>query len=197
MIHSEKAIGLFGGTFDPVHIGHLIVAEWLSEVLKIKTTYFIPAKIHPFVSKSNISSSDNRIEMLSLALKEYPDFKISDVEIKRQEVSYTIDTIKFFKDEFPDSELYFYMGMDNLNTLEQWKDPNEILKMCYVVVYNRGIELKAKDWLEHPKVIHVDSPLIEISSSHIRHRIKKGMAYRSLVPNQVFEYINQKRLYLY
>lgn len=136
MIHSEKAIGLFGGTFDPVHIGHLIVAEWLSEVLKIKTTYFIPAKIHPFVSKSNISSSDNRIEMLSLALKEYPDFKISDVEIKRQEVSYTIDTIKFFKDEFPDSELYFYMGMDNLNTLEQWKDPNEILKMCYVVVYN-------------------------------------------------------------
>lgn len=193
---SEKAIGLFGGSFDPVHTGHLIVAEWLSEVLKIKTTFFIPAKIHPFVSKSNISSADNRIEMLSLALNDYPDFKISDIEIKRKEVSYTVDTITFFKNEFPDHDLYFYMGMDNLNTLEQWKDPNEILKMCYVVVYNRGVELKAKDWLEHPKVIHIDSPLIEISSSHIRHRIKKGLAYRSLVPKQVFEYINQKRLYL-
>lgn len=195
MKSKKNAIGLFGGTFDPVHLGHLIVAEWLAEVLEIETTYFIPAKIHPLNKRENITTTDHRLTMLQLALEDFPEFKVSDIEIKRQGVSFTVDTITYFKSKFPDKQLYFFMGMDNLESLDHWKDPLEILKMCYIAVYNRGIETKPNDWLDHPKIIHVDSPLIEISSSHIRHRIKKEMAFKSLVPHRVFEYINQKKLY--
>ena len=189
------SIGIFGGTFDPVHIGHLIVAEWLTEMLEIKTTFFVPAKIHPFFKRENISSAEDRLNMLQLAIQDYPLFQVNEIELKREGISYSVDTVAAFRDLYPSETLYFFMGMDNLNSFQEWKEPLELLKMCYVVVYNRGEKIEQNNWLEHPRVISVDSPLVEISSSHIRQRIKKGLAFKSLVPHHVFEYITQKKLY--
>ena len=196
MTKKKKDIGLFGGTFDPVHIGHLIIAEWLSEILEIESTYFIPTKIHPFRKRSNITDAKVRQEMLQVALKEYPAFKISDYEISRDSISYTIDTVKYFREKYPDREIYYFIGSDNLESFMEWKDPFDILDLCYLAVYQREKHDKPAELLNHPKVLHINSPLINISSSHIRKRVSKHMAFKSLVPPGIFEFINQHKLYL-
>ncbi len=191
----NEGIGLFGGTFDPVHNGHLIVAEWLTEVLGIEKTYFIPTKNHPLKKRPGISKADNRVEMLSMALENYPDFEVSTFETERESVSYSIDTIKYFKNKYPQKEIYYFIGADNLKTFLQWRDPFEILELCYLAVYNREINKETNDLDGHKKVLIVDSPLIEISSSHIRRRIAKKMPFRSLVPHHVFDYITRNKLF--
>ena len=191
----NNGIGLFGGTFDPVHIGHLIVAEWLTEVLEIEKTYFIPTKIHPLKKRPVIAKAEARLEMLSRALETYPNFKVSTFELDRDSVSYSIETIKYFKNKYPQKEIYYFIGRDNLDNFLQWKGPFEILELCYLVVYDRGNNQETNDLISHLKVLSVESPLIEISSSHIRNRIAKKMAFKSLVPHQVFEYITHNKLY--
>lgn len=196
MTQNTNGIGLFGGTFDPVHAGHLIIAEWLSEILEIETTYFIPTKIHPFGKRSDITGGHFRIKMLEIALRDYPHFQISDFELSKSGVSYSIETIQHFKDQYTDRELYYFMGSDNLESFLEWKDPFEILELCYLVVYQREKTDKPSALLNHPKVLSISSPLINISSSHIRNRVSKGMAYKSLVPTGVFEFIQENKLYL-
>jgi nicotinate-nucleotide adenylyltransferase len=195
MMQNRKGIGLFGGTFDPVHIGHLIIAEWLSEVLEIVTTYFIPNKIHPFSKRKNITDSKLRMEMLQIAIRNYPQFAISDFELSQNNVSYTVETVRFFRQHFPDTDLYYFIGSDNLESFLEWKDPFEILEICYLVVYQRGNHNRPTELLNHPKVLDMTSPIIDISSSHIRKRVSKKMAFRSLVPEGIFEFITEKKLY--
>ncbi len=195
MKKTNNGIGLLGGTFDPVHNGHLIVAEWLNEILEIERTYFIPTKIHPLKKRVGISKSKNRLEMLIAALESYPNFEVSTFELDRELVSYSIDTIKYFKKKYPQKEIYYFIGKDNLNSFLQWKDPFKILELCYLVVYDRETATETNDLMGHHKVLTVESPLIEISSSHIRKRISKQMPFRSLVPHQVFEYITRNNLY--
>lgn len=190
-----NGIGLFGGTFDPVHNGHLIIAEWLTEILEIDTTYFIPTKIHPFDKRSDISPAKHRIEMLRNALQGYPKFKISEYEIDKRETSYSVETVKYFWEKFPGAALYFIMGSDNVETFLAWKDPDKILEMCHVVIYNRHQHIAENQLYDHPKVLSIASPFIDISSSQIRKRIKRNMPFKSLVPHSVFDYINQKKIY--
>jgi len=195
MTQKTNGIGLFGGTFDPVHNGHLMIAEWLSEILEIETTYFIPTKIHPFQKRSNITDAKLRLEMLDIAIQDYPHFKISNYEISRHSISYTIDTIKHFREKFPDKEFYYFLGSDNLASFLEWKDPFDILDLCYLAVYQREKHDKSVELLNHPKVLNMTSPLINISSSHVRKRVTKNMAFKSLVPSGIFEFINKHKLY--
>lgn len=196
MRQKTNSIGLFGGTFDPIHTGHLIIAEWLSDILEIETTHFIPTKIHPFQKRKNITDAKLRLEMLKIALKEYPYFKISDFELTRNNISFTIDTIRYFHEIYPDKKLYYFLGSDNLASFLEWKDPFEILKLCYLAVFQRENYDKPTELLNHPKVLNMTSPLINISSSHVRKRVRKKMAFKSLIPAGVFEFINQHKLYL-
>lgn len=196
MTQKKNGIGLFGGTFDPIHIGHLVIAEWLTEILEIETTYFIPTKIHPFSKRNDISEASLRRDMLKIALKDYPAFKISDFEITRDDVSYTIDTIKYFHKKFPSQQLYYFLGSDNLESFLEWKDPFDILDICYLAVYQREKHDKPAELTNHPKVLNMTSPLINISSSHIRKRVTQKMAFKSLVPCGVHEFIKQHKLYL-
>ncbi len=191
----NKGIGLFGGTFDPLHHGHIIVAEWLTEILELQKTIFIPTKIHPFNKRQGISPAPQRLEMLQNVLKSFDNFELSTFELDRETVSYAVDTIKYFKNKFPSQELYYFIGSDNLDSFLKWKDPFQILDLCYLAVYNRGHFDHEPDISSHPKVLLVESPLIEISSSHIRKRISKQMPFQSLVPHSVFEYITHNNLY--
>lgn len=196
MTQKKNGIGLFGGTFDPIHNGHMIIAEWLSEILEIEKTYFIPTKIHPFRKRANITDSKLRIEMLQIALMDYPHFDISDFELSRNNISFTIDTIQYFKKQYPDKELFYFLGSDNLHSFLEWKNPFEILDMCYLVVYQRENYSGPDELLNHPKILNMTSPIINISSSHIRKRVSKKMAFKSLVPAGVFEFIAERKLYL-
>ncbi len=193
---NKKRIGIMGGTFDPIHHGHLIVAEWLCAVLNIDQTYFVPMHHHPFNKRRDIAPARHRLAMLSRAIAPFPSFQISEFELNRPEVSFTVDTLHHFKEKNPDCDLYLFMGRDNLESFLKWKEPFKILDMAYLAVYMRLNHQTVVPELEnHPKILFIDRPVIDISSSHIRHRIRKNLPYRSLVPQRVFEYITDHHLY--
>ncbi len=191
----KKKLGLFGGTFNPVHHGHLIVAEWLMYSLEIEKVFFIPSNVHPFKEDENVISADHRKKMLQLALQDYPEFEISEFELVKNSVSYSIETIEFFKSKYADYELYFFIGEDNVKDFFKWKEPLKILDLAYLTIYRRG-ESSSIELYKHHKVLLIDSPLIDISSTHIRNRIKKQISFKSLVPSSVHKYIIENKLYI-
>lgn len=187
----KKRIGLFGGTFDPVHLGHTIVAEWMQSKLNLDEIHFIPNYIHPFAKREDILNSAHRVQMLELAIADYPDFKICRYEIDRNEISYSIDTIRYFQKQFPDYKLFYLIGADNIDEFDFWKEADEIFKLATVVVHNRrGDDSNTPDKFEC-----IESPLIEISSSQIREHIKRGLPYHSFLHPDVYKYIEQHKLY--
>jgi nicotinate-nucleotide adenylyltransferase len=196
MNHNQGlSIGLFGGTFDPVHTGHLIIAELIRQEKNLDSIIFIPSARPPHKGAEIMFSPEERMEMLSLATKSNPRFHISDIELARRGLSYTIDTIYQMKDALPaGTELYFILGQDNLYEIETWKNPQEIINICKILIAPRqcGREKKIPEWLRG-SVEMVAVPLIEISSTEIRRRLKIGLSIQYLVPDPVFEYLQKNR----
>ena len=189
-------ICIFGGTFDPPHIGHLLVAQTVCEAENFDKILFMPANKPPH--KKNISGVKDRLNMLNIAIEGNPNFEISDMEIKRGGVSYTIDTLKAMKsivvDE--DDELFYLIGSDSLLELNTWKDPRKILNNCNVLVAIRP-GFRPSDipaWILH-RIQFANIPRFEISSSTIRTRWRENKTIRYLVTLPVWEYINQNKLY--
>ena len=187
---------IFGGTFDPPHIGHLLIAQTVCEAEKFDKILFIPANIPPH--KNNISEVNDRLTMLNLAIKGNPNFEISDMEIERGGVSYTIDTLKDIRSSFikAEDELFYLIGSDSLLGFKKWKNPKEILKHCNVVVAIRP-GFRPSDipaWILH-RIQFANIPRFEISSSNIRQRWRENKTIRYLVTLPVWEYINQHNLY--
>lgn len=190
----QGRIGLFGGTFDPIHLGHTIVAEWMHFNLKLEKVFFIPNHIHPFQKKNNITPSDARVQMLSLALENYPQFEICPYEINRDNTSFAIETIRYFKKLYPAKELFYLIGKDNISEFHKWKEPEEIFKQAKVVVFNRkGNEHPQSKYFE--KFIFTESPIIEISSSFIRKSIRGNRPFKSFLHPSVHEFIKNNNLY--
>ncbi len=194
--NNSGAIGIFGGSFDPPHHGHLIVAEWAAVVLQLERVIFVPAGQHPFDKGQQASPAALRLQMVEAAVQEYPVFSTDQVELDREGPSFTVDTLEYFSQAYPGKKLYFLMGEDNLSELERWKNPQRIMELAILVVYNRaGRPAALKNWPQN-RIILLDSPYIEISSSHIRHRIKSGLPVQSLVPTAVATIIRQAGLYI-
>jgi nicotinate-nucleotide adenylyltransferase len=193
------SICLFGGTFDPPHNGHIRIAESVREQLQIDTVLFIPAFIPPHKQSNYLSSTTDRLAMLKLAIAGKTSLEICVVEIQRQGVSYSIDTIRAIKQarNLKREELYFLIGADSLLELHLWKDPEMILAEARVLVAARpnfDLNLVRPEFRSEVEII--ESPLMDISSSLIRDRIKKGRSIRELVPVAVTAYIREQRLYL-
>jgi len=185
-------IGILGGTFNPIHIGHLILAEEAREKLGLDKIIFVPTYLPPHKDSSDIASAKERYTMIKLAIKTNKYFSVSDVEIKRDGRSYTIDTIKEFRKRYPNDELYFITGSDLLKYLDEWKDLNEIIKMVKFVVATRpGYPLeKIPGYISTVAIRAVD-----VSAFEIRKAIKEETSFRYLLPERVFNYINKKKLY--
>jgi len=187
-------IGILGGTFDPIHIGHLVLAEEVRRFLKLDKIIFIPTYLPPHKSRKGMVSENHRLEMVKLAISEHPNFIVSDLEIKRKGRSYTVITLEELKREFPLSvKLFLIVGSDALKELPKWKNFLQILELAKIIIAKRpGFPVKLKPtWA---KIIRI-TPL-DISSSQIRKRIKKGSSIRYLVPEKVEEYIEKNRLYI-
>ncbi len=183
----NKKIGLFGGTFDPVHIGHLIIAETVLEQSGLDMVMFIPSARPPHKHHELMFTAHQRLKMLSEAIKDNSNLVVSDIEMKREGPSYTIDTIREIKAALPSgTELLFIVGKDNLYEMETWKDPHAIIEECTILVADRICEKKCDIpyWLK-TKVKMVNIPLLEISSSEIRNRIREGKSIRYMVPEVV------------
>jgi len=187
---------LFGGTFDPPHIGHLLIAQTVFEAEKFDKVLFVPANKPP--NKNAFSSQATRVEMLKLAVEGNPNFEISDIEIKRGGVSYTIDTIRSIKNEldFKGDKLFYLIGSDCLLDFHNWKDPESILEECQVVVAIRP-GFRPSDipaWILH-RIQFANIPRFEISSTNIRKRWVDNKTIRYMVTLPVWEYIEKQKLY--
>ena len=187
---------MFGGTFDPPHIGHLLVAQTIFEAENFDKIVFIPTFKTP--GKNNITHIKDRLAMLRMAVTSNPNFEISDLEIQRGGTSYTIDTIREYKsDQDCDSrELYYLIGSDSLQIFHTWKDPREILDECQVIVAIRpGFRPSdISNWILR-KVRFANIPRFEISSSTIRSRWQENKTIRYMVTQPVWEYINDHGIY--
>ena len=188
-------IGIFGGTFDPIHFGHLITAQKLLESRKLSRIFFVPANISPHKVKYYYSEPEHRYNMTKAAISSYPYFDISDFEIKRGDISYTYDTLFEFKKTYDDIELI--IGFDNLITFDMWHRADDIIQLCNIVVLKRTYDKEIKKTNKFFGFAEfVDSPIIEISSTEIRERVKRGLPIDFFVPADVKEYITKNKLYL-
>ena len=192
----QKKICLFGGTFDPPHIGHLLVAQTIFEAENFDKIVFIPTFKSP--QKNNITNIKDRLAMLRMGVTSNPNFEISDLEIQRGGTSYAIDTIREYKsDQDCDSrELFYLIGSDSLQTFHTWKEPREILDECQVIVALRPGFLPSdiSNWILR-KVRFASIPRFEIGSSTIRSRWRENKTIRYMVTQPVWEYINDHGIY--
>jgi len=187
-------IGLFGGTFDPIHIGHLIIAEWIYEELALEKIIFIPAGDPPHKQSKKISSVKNRLDMVRHAIEDNPKFEISEFEVEKTGKSYSVETLEEFSKL--QANLFWIIGSDSLIDLPNWFLPDKIFELSTVVVYPRKdleVEKAPKHFRE--KSLIVAAPQIEISSTEIRNRVSNGQTIRYLVPAKVEEYIYTNGLY--
>ena len=188
-----KRIGILGGTFNPIHIGHLTVAQMAAEKMGLDKVIFIPSNLPPHKSGKNVASARNRYQMIKLAIKGNSSFSVSDFEIKKPGKSYSIDTVEHLRQCYPrGTKFYFLIGSDLLPTLHKWKQTRKILKIASFVSVNRpGFKSKAP----RIKVKSINIPGLQTSSSFVRQRITSGKTVRYLVPDSVLDYIQRKKLY--
>jgi nicotinate-nucleotide adenylyltransferase len=190
-------ICLFGGTFDPPHLGHLLIAQTICEAESFDKILFIPVNIPPH--KSVNTPLEDRLNMLNIAIEDNPNFEISDIEIKRGGVSYTIDTIRNIKKQYniSSNKISYLIGSDSLLNFHKWKDPEKILEECQIIVAIRP-GFRPSDipaWILH-KIQFANIPRFEISSTNIRGRWVEGKTIRYLVTLPVWEYINKNKIYI-
>jgi nicotinate-nucleotide adenylyltransferase len=195
-------IGVLGGTFDPIHIGHLIVAEEARTKLGLAEVLFVPAGQPWLKQDRDITPVVHRVEMVRRGIADNPYFKLSTLEVDRPGPSYTVDTLESLKDQLSsEASLFFILGRDTLAELPLWKEPRKVVQLCRLVVPPRlgsrdlrHLEESIPGLLE--RVIQLDMPVIGTSSSEIRRRIARGLSVRYLVPPGVEEYITEQRMYL-
>ena len=189
-----KTIGIYGGTFDPIHTGHLITAQSVCEMRKLDKIIFIPSFISPHKTNRIASSPKHRINMVKLAVKGIPFFDYSNLEIKKKNISYTIDTIRSLKSSYDNIELI--IGYDNLITFDTWKEPDEILELVKLVVLRRKVKESNQPHNKYfDKAVVVETPLIEIYGTEIRQRVRNSNSINFLVPQKVMAYIYKHNLY--
>lgn len=194
-------LALFGGTFDPVHYGHLRLAEEACEAANLERVLFIPAHISPFRTAERLSDPAHRLQMLRLAVQDNPRFEVSDMEIQRGGVSYTIDTVRTLRQQYPNAELFLILGADALQGFTAWREPDAIAQECRLLVGVRPhYDLQATlAQLPDPIRQHIQPLMMTplgISASDLRQRVRQGRSIRYLTPPHVIEYIQQHRLYL-
>ncbi len=199
-----EKIGIMGGTFDPLHFGHLSLAEAVRDELELDRVIFIPAGKPPHKENENLGSSEDRYNMTLLGCKDNPFFEVSKIELEREGKSYSVDTMRELKGLYPEgTEFYFILGADSLMDLEKWREPQTLLSMCSFAAVarpgykNKKTEAQIKKLREkyNADIRHIESSRLEISSTDIRNKISLGKSAKYSVPEEVLKYIEDKGLY--
>ena len=189
-------VGLYFGTFNPIHVGHLTIANHLAEHSDLDQIWFVVTPLSPFKKKSSLLDNYHRLEMVYQATKDYDKLKPSDIEFGLKEPNYTIDTLTYLFEKHPDYDFSLIMGEDNLKSFHKWKNYELILENHSIYVYPRISEGKIDtQFNDHPKIIKVDAPIMEISSTFIRKEIKGGKNVRPMLPENVWQLIDDMNFY--
>ncbi len=192
-----KKIGLFFGSFNPVHIGHLILANYILENTDMEELWFVVSPQNPFKDKKSLLKDHNRLDMVQAALKNYPKMRASNIEFSLPKPSYTIDTLAYLHEKFPDYTFALIMGEDNLGSLAKWKNADTLVNRHQIIVYPRIFsgEKKDSEYLQHENISIVNAPIIELSATEIRNMIKEGKNVRPMLPPEVFDYLDGSSFY--
>jgi nicotinate-nucleotide adenylyltransferase len=192
-----KKIGLFFGSFNPIHIGHLILANYILENSDMNELWFVVSPQNPFKEKKSLLNDHNRLDMVELAIKNYPDMRASNVEFSLPTPSYTIDTLTYLKEKHPDYSFSLIMGEDNLGSLHKWKNSDLLIKDHHIIVYPRVFEgdKKSSKYTDHENISLIKAPVIELSATEIRNMIQQGKNVRPMLPPEVFEYLDGSSFY--
>ena len=196
-----KKIGLFFGSFNPIHIGHLILANYILEHSDMQELWFVVSPQNPFKEKKSLLNDHNRLDMVQLAIKNYPKMRASNVEFSLPTPSYTIDTLTYLQEKHPDYSFSLIMGEDNLGSLHKWKNYELLLQNYQVIVYPRifGEDISSSPNVtqlkNHHNIHKIDAPIIELSATEIRDMIKSGKNVRPMLPPEVFEYLDGSSFY--
>ncbi|VFA43352.1 nicotinate (nicotinamide) nucleotide adenylyltransferase [Chryseobacterium indologenes] len=192
-----KKIGLFFGSFNPIHIGHLILANYILENSDMDELWFVVSPQNPFKDKKSLLNDHNRLDMVQLAVKNYPNMRASNVEFSLPKPSYTIDTLTYLHEKYPEYSFSLIMGEDNLDSLHKWKNADILIKKHHIIVYPRVFDGAKKDseYLRHDNISLVKAPIIELSATEIRNMIKEGKNVRPMLPPEVFEYLDGSSFY--
>ncbi|NLB55491.1 MAG: nicotinate-nucleotide adenylyltransferase [Lentisphaerae bacterium] len=201
----KQKIGIFGGTFNPVHLGHLIMAQDALEAFELSKVLFVPSSKPPHKTGTALAPAEHRAAMLLNALERSTHFEVCEMELVRGGTSYTVDTLRELRKKYVDRDLFFIIGSDSLTELHTWKEINQILELCTIVTMARPgydpISIKYSDinlpdpWPERLLTNVISMHQLNISSSDIRHRIAEGMRISHLLPQSVDSYISEHRLY--
>lgn len=187
-------VGLFFGSFNPVHMGHMILANYMLEYTDLQEVWLVVSPQNPLKSKSQLLDQNHRLFMVDLAIDAYPGLRSSNIEFKLSQPSYTINTLVHLSEKYPQHRFSLIMGQDNLASFHKWKNYEEILKSHHLYVYPRpGVQASPFD--QHPHVHLTEAPLIEISSTFIREAIKNNKDLRFFLPPKVWEEIEAMGFY--
>ncbi|MBU0941663.1 MAG: nicotinate-nucleotide adenylyltransferase [Bacteroidetes bacterium] len=199
-------IGLYFGTFNPVHVGHLIIANHMAEHSDLDEVWMVVTPHNPHKKKSTLLDDHHRLQMVHLATEDYPKIKPSDIEFKLTQPNYTVNTLVHLEERFPSNTFSLIMGEDNLRSLHKWKNYEILLQNYDIYVYPRletkghiGEVISAKEenleLKNHPRIHIIDAPVVEISSTFIRNNIKEGKNIQPLLPYKVWEYVDHNLFY--
>jgi len=189
-------IGLYFGTFNPIHIGHLVIANHVAEYSSVEQVWMVVTPHNPHKKKSTLLDDYHRLQMVFLATEDYPKIKPSDVEFKLQQPNYTVHTLAHLQEKFPQHEFSLIMGEDNLNSLHKWKNYEVILQNHDIYVYPRlATESLNAEFVNHEKIHKIDAPVMELSSTFIREAIRTGKNVRPMLPHKVWEYVEHNLFY--
>lgn len=192
----NKQVGLFFGSFNPIHIGHLIIANHLVEHSAMDELWLVVTPQNPFKEKQSLLDNHLRLEMVNLAIEEYPKLRASNIEFQLPQPNYTVNTLAYLEEKFPNISFALIMGEDNLKSLHKWKNYEHILAHYPIYIYPRISEGEMHDNLvQHPHIKRVTAPIIELSATFIREEIKARRNVRALLPEKVWQYIDRTGLY--
>lgn len=184
-------VGILGGTFDPPHYGHLLIANEVLSELNLDEIWFMPNQEPPHKKKSDSVENTDRLQMLELSIEGNSAFKIEKIELERSGPSFTVDTMKILNEQFPNHQFYFIIGADMIEYLPKWHKIDELIELVQFVGVQRPEYSSETDYPIH----YVDIPAFEVSSSMIRKRVNQGMTVRYLLPDRVIDFIREKQLY--
>lgn len=204
MSEMKKRVGIMGGTFNPIHLGHLIIAEAAYEAYNLDEVLFVPSGVSYMKDQSEILDAKKRVHMTGLAIEDNPHFALSTIEIDREGNSYSYETLEELKKQNPDVEYYFILGADSLLYLEKWKNPDRLMATCTLLTAVRDDcdEEKIQDAIKYlqdkydAKIVLLPTPRLDISSTMIRKRVQDGKSIRYMVPDSVIDFIQKHDIYV-
>jgi nicotinate-nucleotide adenylyltransferase len=187
-------IGLYFGSFNPIHIGHMAIANYMVEYTDIDQVWFVVSPHNPLKNKSSLLNNYDRLELVRRAIDDDERFKHCDIEFSLPQPSYTVDTLTYLKEKYPNQDFELIMGSDNLKSIHKWKNSDFLLENYSLLVYPRP-NIDVKQWIGHPRIRLTDSPSFDISASFIRKGIKDGKNLSHFVPEKAWKYMEASGFY--